>query len=131
MHIWAILSDDKEAESASDKIEQLYVRRGGGRRWEVVGRERGRECDGQRHRAWTTHTGEPCLCQFGGWVVRRMVWERRHGRWHGEWTWELYERDKEWYGLKNHRWCEMGDRQQSRSTAAHSLGSEVPQEVLL
>ena len=67
--------------------------------------------------------------------MRRMVWVKRDGRWHGEWTWEAYERDEEWdIGLClevniNRRWREMGDVRPPEP--ALKLSSNIPQEVLI
>ena len=62
--------------------------------------------------------------------MRRMVWVRRGGRWHGKWAWEAYDRDEEWDKIHefNRQWLSMGNIHQS--TIVPGRGVDVPMEVL-
>ena len=126
-HVWATLSCGLEAESC--EVEQFFWWRN--RIEGVRVRQRWREYDGSyrlnqtnlddAHRAWQEY------------VMRRTVWIRRDGQWHGEVVWEAYNREEECVMDTilevNRRWRDMGDVRQYPTVP--SPGGNVPQEVLL
>ena len=94
VHVWAMLSRGKEAESIF--IDQDVGHKG--RRVEGVGfRERWREWDGERHWKWRDKEGVQRARQSAECVVRRMAWVKKDGVWRPRrWEWEPYNRRKEW-----------------------------------
>ena len=86
--------------------------------------------DGERRWKWKNWDGTPCARWRRVWLVQRMVWVRRGGRWHGEWIWEAYDRDEEcgsWPRV-NRRWLNMGNVHRSATVPSRSV--DVPMEVL-
>ena len=131
VHVWAMLSRGKEAESCegkravrwADRVNEGFSER---KRW--------REFDGERHWKWQGVDGAPCARFWTVSVMRRMVWARRDGRWYGRWVWEEYMSDEDWAKEGpttsapleyNYWWLNMGG-------VAHQItGGHIPQEVLL
>ena len=121
LHVWATLSRGREAESC--EFEQVVD---DGRNADgVYVRARWREFDGERCWKRRRRDGSPRLV-WTEYVVQRMVWLKVDGRWHGEWSWEEYDRDEEWVGETNDRWCDMDPL----VVLLHRFG-DIPQEVLI
>ena len=134
--VWAMLVRGHEAES--EEVEQVV---GNGHEIKGVGLiQRWREYDGERCWPWRgppyhDHEPEESRTQY---VVQRMQWKRRAGKWYGEWVWESYDRSIQW-----EQWYDAGESPSFLyswlpdypALAIGAINSEsggtVPQEVLL
>ena len=118
VHVWAMLSRGREAESVETLQESMFENLKG-----LRFRERRREYDGERHWNGIGYDGDPEPCRWEEWWVRRMVWKKRDGVWRGEWKWEEYDREKEWA---------LWDSGANPSLVATQVPwHDAPQEILL
>ena len=116
VHIWAMLSHGREAESAIELVKSRGVTEKG-----IGCRERWREHDGERHEEWRDGDGELGARRWREWYAQQMVWEKKDGAWRPRgWIWEEYDRDKDRDEMKS-----LGSR------ASDALWAVIPQEVLL
>lgn len=120
VHVWAMLSRGREAQAANVYWGDQSVKG-------VDCCERWQEWDGEGHWKWRDRGSRcPEARQWTQWRVRRMVWVRRDGVWRGEWDWEEYDRENEWFGRHRRR-----DEKNRSLTASRTPWGAVPLEVLL
>ena len=116
VHIWAMLSHGREAESCN--VSEWPEAHGFRMRW--------REYDGERGWTLPDRKGYTPDRFWQESLVQRIMWTKRDGQWYGEWTnWEIYIPDgyDGWRGRDN-RW------QRDRRRLLNN-GGTIPQEILL
>ena len=133
VHFWAMLTCGYEVESCEILVPHWKSNMRATSMEGIGVRLRWRGFDGERCWRWRDQNGAPRALGYEEFFVRRMAWVRRDGRLYGEWTWDVYNRDKEWdssavFGV-NRLWRRMGESRHQPATAP-SPGGHVPQEVL-
>lgn len=116
VHLWAILSRGREAETA--EVSRIAWRAEG----DASDRERWQEWDGEQHWKWRDEEGRPQARKRTVYVVQRMQWARIDGVWRGKWWGEEYDRVDE---------REYWERRYVPLIASSAPWGSVPQEVLL